>query len=451
VVLLQAVLVGILTLVTISSELDRTYESMSAHAATLAKTVAVRWLADEGERGRTVVKGLENFVDSLMQMDQRIAAVIVADTAGRVLAGDVNPRWVTYSEQKSKAEVLDGLLTREIKNRSFKSVTVSINRGARPVGNVRIVFSMAALQAGMSRTILAWILMGLAVTALGVIGAWFLGERITGPILVVAEAMRRVETGDLRPRVAVTSGDEVGRMATTFNTMVEGLAEREFIKTTFSKYVSKQVAERILKDREVLKLEGEKRRVTVLFADMRGFTTLSATLPPEEVFQMLNEYFAVMVNVIFKYNGMLDKFIGDAIMAVWNVPIDLAHHEMRAVLTGLELQQEVALINQRRLAEGRPQVNIGIGINTGEAMAGNIGAAERLDYTVIGAGVNLAQRIESRTQKGQLMISEATYEAVKEWVEVIDMGPVAVKGLDEPVHLYSVIRATRPPELVLEA
>ncbi len=450
VVLLQAGLIGILTLVTITSEIDRTYESMSSHAATLAKSVAVRWLADEGNRGRTVVKGLESFVDTLMRMDERIAAVIVADTAGTVLAGDINPRWVTHAEQKGKNEVLTGLLTHEIKGRSFKSVTVSINRGQTPVGNVRIVFSLAALKSGMLRSAASWVLMGLAITILGVIGAWFLGERITRPILTVAEAMHRVEAGDLGPRVTVTSGDEIGRMAHAFNSMAEGLAEREFIKATFSKYVSKQVAERILKDRDVLRLEGEKRMVTVLFADMRGFTALAATLPPEEVFQMLNEYFAVMVDVIFKYNGILDKFIGDAIMAVWNVPIDLPHHEMRAVLTGLELQEEVARINRRRLKAGQPQIHIGIGINTAEAVAGSVGTAERLDYTVIGAGVNLAQRIESCTQKGQLMISETTYQMVREWVEVIDMGLVQVRGLEEPVHLYSVVKAVRPANLVLE-
>ncbi len=222
--------------------------------------------------------------------------------------------------------------------------------------------------------------------------------------------------------------------------MTQGLKEREWIKTTFARYVSHQVAEKILRDKEELDFDGELRNVTILFADIRGFTSLAETLGPREVVGLLNEYFSAMINVIFKYEGTLDKFVGDQVMALYGAPLNQDTPELRAVKTALEMQQAIAELNQRRARKNLPVSHIGIGINTGEVVAGNIGSEKRMEYTVIGDEVNIAERIEASALRDQILISERTYQAIKSDVEVTPLQDTKVRGRREPVQVYSVVR-----------
>jgi class 3 adenylate cyclase len=442
VVALQTVLVVSFTFQGYLQESRRAKESMSQYARMVAKLTAGRWITDLMAAKRGNAAEFDRFVNVVLSMDSRIAAIVVADGNQRILAGEINPAWVDYKTSESMA--LTALLGEAGKRKGFKSVSVALDSGGQEVGSVRVIFSLAAQGRELFRSAVIASLAAFGFTILGIAGAFFIAKKVTGPVQKVVDAMSLVEEGDLNQRVDLATRDEIGQMARAFNKMVDGLRENVFVKDAFSRYVSRQVAHKIIRDR-VLNLNGEKRIVTVLFGDMRGFTTLSSQLPPEEIFAMLNDYFAIMVDVVFKYGGMFDKFIGDAIMAVFNAPLDLKDHELRAILTGLEIQEKVAVLNVKRSASGSPLINIGIGINTGDAVAGNIGAGGRIDYTVIGAGVNLAQRIESRTEKGKLFISESTYEAVKQWVDVIRLEPMTLKGLDTPVQLFWVTGA-RPPE-----
>lgn len=451
VVLLLTVLISAVVIRSAKAGMDAAEEAMSSYARMTAKTIAGKWISDiiavKKEGGLSsrpsVRKEMEGFIGVVMSMDRKIASIVVSDGQGRVIAGNINPDWVEYDA--TEAEALEWIISKGIERGGFKSVSVDISTDDARMGNVKIIFSLSDLKKEIFSSALKWLFLGLGFVSVGIIGAFFISNRITRPLGKVVNAMARVEEGDLAQKVETSASDEVGKMALQFNKMVEGLREREFIKETFSKYVSKQVAARILKDGDYKKLKGERRVVTVLFADMRGFTAMASALPPEEVMEMLNEYFSIMIDIVFKYGGMLDKFIGDAIMAVYNAPLDQRQHELCAIMTGLDIQEQVAGINAKRLSEGKEQINVGIGINTGEAVAGNIGSSERLEYTVIGSGVNLAQRIESFTKKGQLLISETTYEAVRSFVEVIKLEPTTVKGISEPVELYAVLKA-KPPE-----
>ena len=272
------------------------------------------------------------------------------------------------------------------------------------------------------------------------LAAALLSGYLTRPLQQLTELSGRVAKGELDHSARVTTRDEIGKLARAFNEMIDGLRERQFIKDTFSRYVTTQVAEELLSDPGRVALGGARQEVTVLFSDIRGFTAMSERLSPEDVVTQLNEYLSAMIDVIFKYEGTLDKFVGDAIMAVFGAPIPHDDDPLRAVQTALEMQQRLLELNRKWEREGRSPLTVGMGINTGDAIAGNIGDMRRMEYTVIGFAVNLASRLESLTAKYGLciVISEATYEYVKDHVTVRKLDPVDIKGSTVPVRVFEV-------------
>ncbi|MCJ7595151.1 MAG: adenylate/guanylate cyclase domain-containing protein, partial [Desulfobacterales bacterium] len=192
--------------------------------------------------------------------------------------------------------------------------------------------------------------------------------------------------------------------------------ERKKIRGAFSHYVSSSVVNEMLKNPEKLKLGGDKRDLTVLFSDIRGFTTISEGLTPEDLVGLLNEYLTVMTKVVFKYEGTLDKYMGDAVMAIYGAPLDQPDHPFRACNTALDMLEALKRLNEKWVLEGKPSLDIGIGVNTGMMMVGNMGSDQRFDYTVMGDAVNLGSRLEgaNKTYQTNILISEFTYERVKE-------------------------------------
>lgn len=216
-------------------------------------------------------------------------------------------------------------------------------------------------------------------------------------------------------------------------------ADRRETKDIFGKYVSSQVAREILNmaDSDRLKLGGVRREVTVFFSDIRGFTAMSEKMTPEAVVDTLNRYLGVIIDCVLANGGMINKFAGDSIMAVWNTPEDQAEHCRLAVKAAIESQQAAAKI---AVGANEPAVQFGIGINTGPALAGSIGTEGRAEYTVIGDTVNLASRICSGTPGGQVWIGAQTYEQVKTFVEAVELPPQSFKGKAEQVKVYQVVR-----------
>lgn len=220
----------------------------------------------------------------------------------------------------------------------------------------------------------------------------------------------------------------------------------KYIKKAFSTYVSSQVVSEIIKDPDSLKLGGEKKEITVLFSDIRGFTTLSETMPPEELVNLLNEYLSPMTEIVFSEEGTLDKYIGDAIMAIFNAPFDLENHPLKACNTALRMMSKMPPLNDLWAKRGIPPVSIGIGVHTGEAIVGNMGAEQRFDYTAIGDTVNLSSRLEgtNKTYGTNIIVSEATYKAVKgdireENFVFRELDIVRVKGKHKPVSIFELI------------
>ncbi len=221
------------------------------------------------------------------------------------------------------------------------------------------------------------------------------------------------------------------------------------LRRIFSRYVSPKIVEQLINNPEMTKLGGQKKEITVLFADIQGFTTLSEKKEPEEVVSLLNEYFKEMTDIIFKWDGTLDKFIGDEIMAFWGAPLEQPDHAELALRCSLDMSDRLEELQKKWLSEGKPVLDCGIGINTGTVLIGNIGAEDKqMDYTAIGDHVNLGARVEKMTREcnTRILMTEFTFERIKELlrknlighVEIKEVGTVHVKGRQMPVKIYSI-------------
>ncbi|MEH2028299.1 MAG: GAF domain-containing protein [Nostoc sp.] len=224
--------------------------------------------------------------------------------------------------------------------------------------------------------------------------------------------------------------------------VLEDISQEKRMKTTMSRYLTPHVAEQVMALGEDALMVGERKEVTILFSDIRGYTTLTENLGAAEVVLLLNQYFETMVEAVFNHEGTLDKFIGDALMAVFGAPLPLTeNHAWRAVQSALDMRQRLEEFNQRRIIQAQPQIHIGIGISSGDVVSGNIGSRKRMDYTVIGDGVNLSSRLEAVTKDYgcDIILSEFTYQLCSDRIWVRQLDKIRVKGKHQAVNIYELI------------
>ncbi|MBN2381118.1 adenylate/guanylate cyclase domain-containing protein [candidate division WOR-3 bacterium] len=279
---------------------------------------------------------------------------------------------------------------------------------------VYVIYSVENLERGMWS--LVWIVagVGLAAFVIGVLLILLLTRRSTANLRELASAMKDVGEGKMGTRVEIASTDEVGILGDRFNWMMRGLEEGEFVKNIFKRYVTRQVAEKVLAEKDLAHLEGDRRVISILFADIRGFTRLSQNMTPEEIIAMLNQYFAPVIEVIIKNEGVLDKFIGDGFLAFWNAPLPQKDHALKACKAAIEIKKALSALNAKRGAEGKQPIKVGIGIHTGEAVAGNVGSDQRMEYTIIGESVNFAERLQEAAEQGEILVSSDTRRLVND-------------------------------------
>lgn len=220
----------------------------------------------------------------------------------------------------------------------------------------------------------------------------------------------------------------------------QALLQRAQITRAFGRYVSRQVVRQLVEHPEMVEMGGREAHLTIFFSDIRGFTRLSEQMAPGDVARLLNEYLGAMTAVIFEHGGTLDKFMGDAVMAFWGDPVPQPDHALRAVRAAAKMRETLGELRLRWAAQGLPAIQVGMGINTGRVVVGNLGSSDFIDYTVIGDHVNLACRLEQVAEGDQILLSEATFREVKEWVEAKMLEPIGVKGKAEPVRVYELLR-----------
>ncbi len=276
-----------------------------------------------------------------------------------------------------------------------------------------------------------------AVIAVGV--GLRLATIMSGGLKRINSALKKLEQQEYVKVHGVETGDELEDLASGFNTMVEGLQERDKLRTTFGKYMTEAVMEHLMAGK--VQLGGETLTATILFSDIRSFTSISEKMDAKALVALLNEYFTEMVDVVIKEDGVVDKYIGDAIMAVFGAPVTKKDDALHAVRAAVGMRKALASLNEKLKARGIKPLKTGIGVHTGEVVAGNIGSEKRMEYTVIGDTVNLASRLESSTKElgTPVLISEDTYELVKDHIDARAVKEITVKGREKPVMTYEVL------------
>jgi adenylate cyclase len=232
----------------------------------------------------------------------------------------------------------------------------------------------------------------------------------------------------------------IAAIAIENSSLTDRLRREAVVLSNFQRYFAPNLAQQIASQEGEVQLGGAKRPVVIFFSDIRGFTSMSETMVPDDIARLLTEYFTEMVEIVFKHGGTLDKFMGDAIMALWGAPIAHEDDADRAMQAALEMQELLTELNRKWASEGRQQVNIGIGINFGEVFAGNIGSQQRLEYTVIGDAVNVASRLCSKAMGGDIMVSEPLVRALKTPPPLEALEPIELKGKAKAVPVYRVKR-----------
>jgi len=220
--------------------------------------------------------------------------------------------------------------------------------------------------------------------------------------------------------------------------LVDDISETELLRETLSRYLSPQVMAQVLSDTGLRSLRSARREVTVFFADIRNFTAFAERHQPEEVVDVLNEYFDLMVHVLFEHQGTLDKFLGDGLLALFGTPLEQLDHAQRAVQAALDIQRATTALNAVRRHRGQPTLHLGIGINSGEAIVGNIGSEKRMEYTVVGDMVNVAQRLQTQAGGGEILIGASLFPHVQHLVSVYDTVEMQVRGHQQPVWAHRI-------------
>jgi adenylate cyclase len=263
-------------------------------------------------------------------------------------------------------------------------------------------------------------------------------DRVLGVLYVdTPSATHRFTEEDLEFVVAFAG---IAAVAIENSEFAERIRRETLVRSNFERYFAPQLAERIVNAPEAIKLGGDKRRVAVLFSDIRGFTQLSESMKPDEMASLLTEYFTEMVECVFRHGGTLDKFMGDAVMAQWGAPIGMPDDADQAMSAALDMMAAMETLNRRWQSEGRPRLELGIGLNYGEAFAGNIGSERRLEFTVIGDTVNTASRLCSAADSGQILITEEMRRALQSPPPLAVCPPVELKGKSQPLPVYRVER-----------
>ena len=309
----------------------------------------------------------------------------------------------------------------------------------KTLGEVHVGVSIDFIQDLVRRERESIIIIGLFIIAFGVIIAIYLGVRFSQPISDLVLATQEIGSGNYTHKIVLARNDELGNLATAFNRMGEELRKNLLMQKSFGKYVGSEVLDMIMADPESAWLKGHRNEATIVFVDIRGFTAYSEVKEPEQIVDVLNEYFELATQAIRNHGGYIDKFIGDAVLGVFGVPVFHENHAERAVHAAQEM---ISLFEKERPGKSDLFKAVGIGINTGVVVSGNIGSQDKMEYTVIGDTVNVASRLNGLAGPGEIVVSNSVHAAVKSLFRFETLPPQRIKGRSEPITVYKVVNGT---------
>lgn len=306
------------------------------------------------------------------------------------------------------------------------------------VGYTVLSFSKAFIREQVRRAVRRVTIMGFMAAGAVTLISIPLASGLLRPVFRLFQGTREIALGNFDYRIPEIRKDEIGDLVASFNRMASDLKKKEILRGVLNRYVSRHVADEIFRDPERVKLGGHRREVTVFFADIRGFTSMSRKMEPEEIVDLLNRYFTVVTDMVFRFEGTIDKFIGDAVMSVFGSPIRNLSHLEQGVKAAMAVKLAVERMNALRAERGETALEMGIGLDSGEVIVGNMGSSVRMEYTAVGDPVNTASRLTDLARGGEILVSEFIYGRVAADVAAEEMRGVYLKGFDKPVTLYNI-------------
>jgi adenylate cyclase len=305
----------------------------------------------------------------------------------------------------------------------------------KTLGQVHVGISLDFIEELIQQERISIIFVTLIVIVVGLLVSVVYGFRFSRPISHLVKATEEISRGNYQYRVPLKRNDELGNLGAAFNRMGQELWKSSMTRKSFGKYVGSEVLDMILANPETDWLKGTRNEATIIIGDIRGFTTHSEQNAPEQVVERLNEYLETATSVIIKHGGYIDKFIGDAVLGVFGVPVFRHDHVSRAVGAAMDLQEEL----RKKSMNGNPLLaSVGISIHTGVVVAGNVGSQSKMEYTVIGDTVNIASRLNGFAGGGEVIISQEVKEKIGERIETEPLGAQSLKGKSQPVDVYKV-------------
>ena len=391
---------------------------------------------------------LDELIDlaRVLRDDPDVTFFIVYDSNGRVLVDSNTEQIATFSReidplgQKMIAIPKDEIYTEWQVGQLLAGRSIWL--GNQSIGAIATGMSTMALDEKVRSITIQGIVLALIALIVGGGLIVILSRDLTRPLQELSMAAEQMADGKLDVRVNPHARDEIGRLGEAFNHMAVGLQEREWLRDMFGRFVSQEVAEAIRTGQ--VQLEGENRVVSVLFCDIRDFTDYSEHHSPQEVVAMLNKFLPLVVQAAQKHGGMVNKFGGDSTLIIYGAPHELDDSAYHAILTAVDIQLGLKSLNQHLTSKGEAPLRVGVGINTGSALAGAVGPHERQEYTVVGNTVNLAARIDGLNKQfpeHNILISERTRFALGSHLdefEMISLGPVSIRGKNEQVEIWAV-------------
>ena len=402
--------------------------------------VLVQQLANVGKEGLLTKQELSVFTTiTELQKSGGVVYALVTDADGKVFVhSDLSKKGAMQTDTLSLRSIrADSLFIQEAEYQGGPVMDASLPIITRVknirIGTARIGISLKALNAAIHQQKIIFFWIAMIFMAFGLSISFALGTILTKPISVLSEGMQHVARGDVSIQIKVRLKDEIGRLADAFNLMILSLRE----KLHMEKYLSGATVKSIRRHRDAaqLKLGGEQKYVTALFSDVRGFTSMSEKMTPEEVVNLLNIYLNLQSKVIDQWGGIVDKFVGDEVMAIF----EGRGEEIRAVRAAVEIQRYCAALNEARSETGAKQIHIGIGLNSGDVIMGNIGAEDHMDYTVIGDTINVASRLCGIARPGQIVVSKSIADEIAGLSQLRKLEPVMLKGKDKPTEVHEVV------------
>ncbi len=435
---------GILGLVVVSKQTRLLQNQMNHFGQTvvtqLAESARELVLSDD-------ILGLMIVSNNLANNDNILGTLIYAEN-GKVLASaGIAPKedilsLYSHSQEFSPSSYKANWTARDEQGRAIDVISfiTPIRYQEIIAGHAVVSFSRKLMNEAIDNTITTISSATLIMILLGIIIAFITGKWISRPIHTLMDASRAIGEGDYDYRINDRRNDEIGYLTEAFNNMASDLLEKSQVENAFSRFVSPTIAKQIMNNLDHVKLGGKHVEATVLFADIVGFTSLSENLPASEVAELLNEYFGYIATVSHLHHGTIDKYMGDCVMLVFGVPEYEPDHKYNAVACALMIQALVEQLNHQRQQQGKFPVRFRIGINSGEMLAGNLGSSQRMQYTVVGDSVNLASRLHTAAEEGQIIITEALSreDSIRQRIQADFYKQVHLRGIEKPVSTYIV-------------